>query len=309
MASAASPFPRFQRPRASAQRNAAVFRRALYLVLFLGLSSAFPDAARLAQAHGDIHERIAHLDKLIAATPSDYSLYLKRGDLHRQHREWPEALADFEHARRLDPRPVEVDFYLGNTWLEAGQPDKALPCLERYLDVHPDHSQALLLRGRARAALGEPLAAANDISLAIGRMTQPTPDRYVELARVLIAAGDDHLDAAMAAITQGREKLGPVVSLVEFAVTTETGHGRYDNALAWIDTLPENLATQPRWQARRADVLAAAGRNHTALEGYQGALEAVMQNLQRRNTAANRALEAELRQKIAGLDSRKPEPR
>lgn len=286
-----------------------MIRPCLPLALFLGLSITIPGAARLAHAHGDIHERIEQLDKSIAAAPGDYTLYLRRGELHRQHQAWPQALADLERARRLDPRPVEIDFHLGLAWLQSGQPARALPCLDRYLDAYPDHPQALLARGRARAALGERLAAARDFSLAIGKFPQPTPDLYVELAGVLIAAGDDHLDAGMDVIRQGTEKLGPVVSLIEYAVETETAHGRYTNALAWIDTLPESLASQPRWLTRRADVLAATGQNDAALADYQAAQAAIMQNLRHRNTAANLALDAELREKIAGLGNRTAEPR
>lgn len=279
------------------------------LALFLALLLAIPGAIRLALAHGDLHERIEQLDKSIATSPDDYDLYLKRGELHRQHQEWSLAVADFAQVQRLAPRAVDVDYYLGLTWLEAGQPRKALPCLDRYLTAHPDHPQVLLARARARVNLGEHRAAVLDYSRAIDLLAQPTPDLYIEQAGALLAQGDSQLDAAMDVIRQGVRKIGPVVSLVEFAVTTETSHGRYENALAWIGALPANLAAQPRWLARRADVLAADGKKDAALADYRAAYETVMQNLQRRNTPANLAFEAELRQKIAAIETRASAPK
>jgi len=247
------------------------------------------------------------MDKLIAASPDDYVLYLKRGDLHRQHQEWSLAVSDFEHAQRLDPRPVDVDYYLGLTWLEAGQPARAVAPLDRYLGEHPDHSQALLARARARAAVGDFKAAAGDYSRVISLLARPTPDIYTETADTLLAEGDAQLDTAMDVIRDGVRKLGPIVSLIEYAVTTETAHGRYDKALAWMAELPPNVASQPRSLARRADVLAAAGRKDAALADYQAAYAAVMQNLQRRNTPANLAFESELREKIAKLGNQPAE--
>jgi tetratricopeptide (TPR) repeat protein len=257
---------------------------------------------RPAHAHGDLHERIELISKLIAASPDDYTLYLKRGDLHRQHQEWSLAVADFEQAQRLAPRQVDVDYYLGLTWLEADDPARAIAFLSRYVAAHPDQAQALLARARTRVALGAYTAAAGDYSRVIDLAEQPTPDLYTAKAAALLAAGDSQLDAAMDAIRQGVRRIGPIVSLIEYAVTVETAHRRYDKALAWIGDLPENIASQPLWLARRADLESADGKKTAALANYRAAYAAVMQNLQRRNTRANLAFEADLRNKIAALE-------
>src|SRR5688572_33256037 len=50
-------------------------------------------------AHGDLHERIAALTKQIDDAPTNAELYLKRGELHRAHRDWKLALARSEERR------------------------------------------------------------------------------------------------------------------------------------------------------------------------------------------------------------------
>ena len=52
-------------------------------------------------AHAAILDRIAALDDRIARRPEDPALYLQRGELHRLHRDWKAALADYQRARRV----------------------------------------------------------------------------------------------------------------------------------------------------------------------------------------------------------------
>ncbi|MCH7781151.1 MAG: hypothetical protein IH848_09905, partial [Acidobacteria bacterium] len=47
-----------------------------------------------ADAHPGINEQITALDERIAATPTDATLYLRRGELYRIHRDWAQAESD-----------------------------------------------------------------------------------------------------------------------------------------------------------------------------------------------------------------------
>ena len=45
--------------------------------------------------------------------PNNASLYLKRGELHRIHQDWPAAAADYDRAAQLDPNLAVVDLARG----------------------------------------------------------------------------------------------------------------------------------------------------------------------------------------------------
>jgi predicted Zn-dependent protease len=136
-----------------------------------------------AWAHADIVERIAGLDQLIQEAPENVGLYLKRGELHRLHRDWPAALTDYDHAARLDPGNPAIHYYRGRMRLESGDPAQARPLLDRFLTARPNHANALLVRSRALTRLGEFLAAADDLTRAIALLGSPTPEVYLERAR------------------------------------------------------------------------------------------------------------------------------
>ena len=75
----------------------------------------------IAVAHPEIDSQIARLDAEIADRPQEPELYLRRGELHRIHRSWAAAEADFLAARKIDAGLAAVDFHLGRLQLETGR--------------------------------------------------------------------------------------------------------------------------------------------------------------------------------------------
>ncbi|MBI3880320.1 MAG: hypothetical protein HY301_09695, partial [Verrucomicrobia bacterium] len=65
-----------------------------------------------AGAHGDVHERLAAATAELEKNPADAVLLVRRGELHREHRDWGAALADFGRAAKLDAK-VATDFFKG----------------------------------------------------------------------------------------------------------------------------------------------------------------------------------------------------
>jgi tetratricopeptide (TPR) repeat protein len=252
-----------------------------------------------AGAHADLHERIAAVSARIEQQPRDARLYLERGELHRLHAEWPAALADYAHARRLDPGLAEVDRCLGRMLLEAGQPAEARSALDRYLEAHPEHAGARLVRARALVALNRPLAAAEDYAQAITRTVQPGPELYLEHSQALAAAGPQHRAAALEALEQGLRRLGPLVVLQRQAIELELEQQRYDAALARLDVLLAQAARRERWLELRGTILERAGRPDEARAEYARALE-LIESLpaHRRRVAAVADLELRLRARL-----------
>jgi tetratricopeptide (TPR) repeat protein len=265
----------------------------------IGVGAALATASP-CWAHQQIGLKLEQLDVEIAEHPDDADLYVQRGELYRLNREWALAEADFEKALDLTPDNPDLQFHLGRLWFEAGHSPRARSALDRFVAARPDHVEGLVIRGRVLGASDERLAAAADYDRVIARLDPPEPEHYLQRARWLIAEGGVHVDAALRGIDEAIARLGPLVTLIMFAIDVETGLGRYDAALARFASLPAVLAGRPNWLAQRGDVLHAAGRDREASAAYADALAAIEGlSAKRRTVKATVALEARLRRLLA----------
>ncbi|MGH8533350.1 MAG: tetratricopeptide repeat protein [Gammaproteobacteria bacterium] len=267
------------------------------LSVAISMSSSLP-----VLAHGDTHERIESLTEQLNQEPSNAQLYLERGVLYREHRNWRAALEDFERAEQLEPERADIELSRGVTLLEAGKPELAKEALDNFLVSNPDHPEALMARARTQARLGNHVAAAADYTRVIA--LRPTPDAYLERARALVAAGDDHLDEALQSLDEGVSVLGSVVTLDQFAIDLELKRSRYDGALARLDRLAAAADRPEAWLTQRGEILEKAGMIDEARQAFSQAL-AALENLPpyRRNNRATSALEARARSGLERLHS------
>jgi len=259
-------------------------------------------AAGTARAHGDLHQRIEDLSVQIQTHPTDMGLYLERAELNRLHANWDAALRDYESAERLVPAVAEMGYYKGRVWAEAGCPDRARPLLDRFLATHPTHVEALLVRSDVLEALGHKLLAAEDLGVALAQTDSPGPELYLSRAVLLVSADDSQVDEALATIDHGIARLGPLITLIQFAFETELARNRFQAALGRIEQLPIEVQEAPTWLKRRGDVLRALERRQEAREVYFRAL-AKIQDLpdSRRSSQAIYQLESSLRE-LTSLD-------
>jgi tetratricopeptide (TPR) repeat protein len=229
-------------------------------------------AAAPASAHVEIERQVADLSRRIAENPRDASLLVRRGELHRVHGDTDLALADFKTAGAIAPDLPAVHLCTGRTHLEAGRPDQALPCLDRFLSLRPDHVMARVFRARALAALGRRLEAAVEYTEAIRDSTAgdpPRPEYYVERALVLRAEGQAHVEEALEGLWEGLSRLGPLAVLQSLAVELEATRGNYPAAL---DLLEAAWASSPRretFHVRRGELLERAGWLDEACLAYE----------------------------------------
>ena len=228
-----------------------------------------------ALGHGDTHEAILAITAEIAKAPNDTDLLLRRGELHSQHQDWAAAAADFDRVAKLAPELVAVDLCRGKMHLAAGKPAAAVKALDRLIKKHPDHAAAFLSRARAKLQLREYAAAAADYTKAITLSTQPEPEFYIERANALAAQGPKQREPAIRSLDEGIEKLGPIVTLILPAIELEVGTKKYDAALARLERFTATMPRKDSWLARRAEILAKAGRKDEALAAYQSTLTAI----------------------------------
>jgi tetratricopeptide (TPR) repeat protein len=273
----------------------AVFRLAIVIAIFMmGVGTA-----STGFAHADIDERLMLANAAIADNPNNPLHYLKRGELHRIHRDWKSALSDYEKAATLNTGIPDIQFYTGRMWLQAGQPELAKKDLDRFLLLKPRHAKALLYRGRALALLGKPLQAVDNLTDAIRFQESHFPDLYLERAKLLIAAGPDYRDDALKGLEEGMSKLGPIVTLVQSAIEIEMGQGRYEAALGRLDNLAEGIKNRTPWLSKRGDILLAAGRVKEAGIAYNKALQAIAAvPIHRRKVGARKSLDARLNRQL-----------
>lgn len=251
-------------------------------------------------AHGPLDERIADLTTQIEREPTNASLYLERGELHRHHRDWAAALKDYDRAQGPNPRLMAIDYYRGQMFFDADMNEEALAALNRYLRYQPDQPDALVTRARVLAKLDQPLAAAQDFSRAIDRFSEPQPGYYLERARALVSAGHKH--QALRGLDEGLERLGQLATLQLYAIDLELTRQRYDAALARLEKVAAQSPTKAHWLFRRGEILAMARRPREARIAYQSAVEEIRSlPSSRRNTKANHRLDARLTAELKRL--------
>lgn len=254
-------------------------------------------------AHGDLHEQIVAATKQLEKDPKNAELYLKRGELHRVHEDWDAALADYEGAVTHNPKLAIVDLARGKALLAANWPLSAKVYLDRFLNAHTNHIDALVTRARVQVKLGRRLAAVRDYTSAIDFSSEPKPEYYLERAHALTDEEGAHFAVALQGIDAGIKKLGPLVTLQLYAIDLEVKQQRYDAALARLDQISVQSPRKETWLARRGEILQQAGQLSEARQAFQQALQA-MTSLppSRRHAPAMLELEKRLRSVLKDLD-------
>src|SRR6185503_7262245 len=189
-----------------------------------------------AQAHEGLHQQIVSITAKIKRDPKNAALYVQRGELHRLHRDWTRAAADYDRAARLQPEMKVIDFVRGRMLFESGRLKRARFTLDRFLAQQPSHFEGLVTRARVLARMGAASEAINDYSQALA--LSPDPDLYLERAEVTagnarFAARDTRrIDDALTGLDDGIKRLGSVVTLQIAAIELELRRHNYDAALA-----------------------------------------------------------------------------
>jgi tetratricopeptide (TPR) repeat protein len=224
-------------------------------------------------AHGDLHDRIAALTMQLRGQPDNAQLYFERGELHRQHEEWQEALADFEQSKALNPSLELADLSRGKILLKIGKADAALDLVVGFIKKHPQNGEARLIYARLLIQLNRPAAAAEQFAMAIGSLPEPMPDYYLEWSRALAGAGK--LAEALSSLDQGMKRLGAIPSLQLPAIELEVQRQDYEGALVRLQKISELSSRKETWAHRRGEILESAGRWDEARAAYREGLAAL----------------------------------
>lgn len=218
-------------------------------------------------AHGTSHELIEAVTREIASHPDDASLYLRRGILQLDHGDWRACLLDVEETERRQMQDLGAGLVRARAQAAGGFFAEAQAALDKFLAVHPEHSAALVERARVSRALGKKAEAADEFVRAMAHVAQPEPDQIFELAALLCTAGRE-VDA-LAAIDRALKRTPGVPSLVECGVKIEMRLGHFEGALRRLGEAMAVTRIKEPLMARRAAVLAQAGRIGESLAAWR----------------------------------------
>lgn len=270
--------------------------------LVLGVLVSLLLAGRMS-GHGGYHERMAYLTEEAKKNPTDPLLQFQLADLHGQHGDLSLALLNLDRVDELAPGKYLTDLLRGEAWLIAGEFAKAKAALDRQLGSHPECARAWLIRARAEQQLGEEKASLADYRQALNRTPSPDPDLVQEVS-IALATHACQQEAAQVLAT-AIERLGAIPSLNLRALDLELEMKEFDAALHRIDAGRQAAPRPEPWMARRAAVLAQAGRvaeSRAAWEGLAKHLDGLPE--QERHSYAMKKLNEEAREALYSLDSR-----
>ena len=200
---------------------------------------------------------------------------------------------------------MEMDLLRGRTLLESGRPAEALPLLDGFLGP-PSRStpQALVCRARA---LTETRAARRRRSPITARPSSahplPEPDLVQECADALAAQGCDK--EAVQVLAAGHRKVRPdPVACASARWIWKSRRKISTAALSRVEAMRQSAPRPEPWMAKRASILAQAGRIQESRAAWQALVEhlAALPNLERGSHAMSK-LAAEAKQALAALDS------
>ena len=252
--------------------------------------------------HGGFHERIAELRADLKKTPSDPLLHFELGNLHGQHGDLQLSLQNLARVDELAPGKYLTDLLRGQAYLAADEFPKAKEALNRQVASHPESGRTWLLRARANQKPGQNAESVADYRQALKRTASPEPDLVQEVAGALAAHG--HKEEAAQVLAAGIEKLGKIPSLVLRALDLEIEMKNFDAALQRIEQAQQGAPRREPWMARRADVLAKAGRVDESRAAWKALLEHLESLPERERTSrAMTRIATEAREALALLES------
>jgi len=256
-------------------------------------------------AHERLEESIARLTSEIESSPGDGALYLRRAELHRLHRDWKKAAADYDAALEADPTLTQVAVARAQMLLESDRPREALATLAGAIEAQP--SAARQVRARVYLSLDRPGDAARDWEAVLDTATPPDPGIALKCAQAWHQAGENA--RALDILNQVGDQLGSIPGLQEFALELEVQLGQYQVALTRIDRLTAASPRPETWHARRAVLLEQIGRRAEAAIAWRDARAALDQVPgPRRQTAASLELSNSIDQALTRLGSVTPSP-
>ncbi len=245
---------------------------------------------------GNPREALAALQKAETLAPDNLDILSDLGTLQMIQMDFESAHNTFlravEICETLDKSPAEKAHYLclaGDALTHIGQEARAAALWQRALQFAPDDPDLLTTVGQSYLSRGRSSEALELLEHALN--CDPTQvSRYIEAARAAEAAGD--IERAIfqlkRALEQEPEDSNIAMQLAEVLLQ----NGKPDNALAYLEHIPEGSPNGARLNAIRASGNAALGDVETATELSERAIREAPDDLEVILAASNTLLQS-----------------
>lgn len=240
-------------------------------LILAGVVLCIPGEVR---GHGETLIQIAAVTRqLETATTNRAELFLRRGELYREHGAWESAEADYARAKELAPEMVAVDVARAGMLADSGDVVKSRELFDAIIARVDDNGEAFLGRARVKVLQGEKKEALADYRRALQLLQMPEPETYVEISQALKEGG--FAKEALAALDRGINRYGPIPPLEKPAVELEVEAKNYGGALERLQLVIDLAGRKENWLAWKGDILVEAGRASEACVAYHAALAAI----------------------------------
>jgi tetratricopeptide (TPR) repeat protein len=154
-------------------------------------------------------------------------------------------------------------------------PAAAIEPLTRFLERHPDHFQARLMRGYALGRVGRYQESQADYQAALDVMTGTSAEQV--LLRAQEFSFTRQREIALTLIEDGIRRLGPLPNLEAAALKLELAMKRTEAAVTRIKSMLSRTKRKERLYAKLGDILDEAGHPQEAGEARRQAIAAIDQ--------------------------------
>ncbi|HQT78328.1 MAG TPA: PEP-CTERM system TPR-repeat protein PrsT [Rhodopila sp.] len=251
--------------------------------IFEGLVKKYPDftpakinLARVKMMLGDNAAAEKLLGDILAQQPdASPALGILVSD-YVQHNQLPEAIAVLERAHTADPTLVQTTATLGDVYIRAGTPQKALDLALSEKGANASTTGILSVRAAALLALGQKKQA-RDVYEQIVKQDPHVVGARRQLVALLIDAGE--FESARNVLTAGMSANPTDYQLYQDYVMVDLKSTGIDSALATADRLQSEAHDFPAVRALKGDVYLAANRPSDAVAAFQEAFKAAPSNL------------------------------
>lgn len=168
----------------------------------------FPGDLNISYTLGESYRKAANqkIERVIAAsagTPLQNQIY---GDIYRQQKMWPKAIAHYVLAIQQDPQWSGAHLGIGRIYLAKSEPRRAQREFASELASHPNSATAHALLGESEILQGEVLLGLKSLHLAIARHPEEASSA-LGIPPLPIAHTEPLSESARQALNSAKEKL------------------------------------------------------------------------------------------------------
>jgi tetratricopeptide (TPR) repeat protein len=168
-----------------------------------------------------LDKAVEEFKTVMKARGDDWASYANLGDFYMQRGDFTEAVKDYENARRLEPRMIEVLMNESVAYSNMRQNERAEQCLRRALETEPDNAAANFNLGLLLAEEGKTDEAEKALRRAI--KSDPLP-----CGAWCPAAANYNLGVILA----GRKDMSEAIALCRRACELQPDEAKYARTLA-----------------------------------------------------------------------------